>query len=153
MKTTVERRTVDLTQYPDLVVIYLGMRVNRLAGRFCCRGVGRRLSARLSAVPPARLDGPAQVSAARPSAAEWSRGTRRWGAHSAATEPDHVLILNEQHLRIVLAEFVAYYSTDRPHCSLALKPPLPACRSPVPSGMVRSRPVLGGLHHVYSRAA
>jgi Domain of unknown function (DUF4188) len=30
--TTVERRTVDLTRYPDLVVIYLGMRVNRLAG-------------------------------------------------------------------------------------------------------------------------
>jgi Domain of unknown function (DUF4188) len=30
-----DRRTVDLSQYPDLVVIYLGMRVRRL------RGVGR----------------------------------------------------------------------------------------------------------------
>jgi Monooxygenase af470-like len=29
---TVTRRTVDLTAYPDLVVIYLGMRVNRLRG-------------------------------------------------------------------------------------------------------------------------
>ena len=28
----VERRTVDLSGYPDLVVIYLGMRVNRLTG-------------------------------------------------------------------------------------------------------------------------
>lgn len=28
----VERRTVDLTAYPDLVVIYLGLRVNALAG-------------------------------------------------------------------------------------------------------------------------
>jgi len=28
----VSRRTVDLFSYPDLVVIYLGMRVNRLAG-------------------------------------------------------------------------------------------------------------------------
>ena len=26
------RRTVDLSQYPDLVVIYLGMRVNALTG-------------------------------------------------------------------------------------------------------------------------
>ena len=29
---TVERCTVDLSAYPDLVVIYLGMRVNRLRG-------------------------------------------------------------------------------------------------------------------------
>lgn len=32
MKTHVNRRTVDLNQYPDLVVVYLGMRVNMLAG-------------------------------------------------------------------------------------------------------------------------
>jgi len=31
MRTRVERRTVDLSAYPDLVVIYLGMRVNRIA--------------------------------------------------------------------------------------------------------------------------
>ena len=66
---------------------------------------------------------------------------------------DHVLILNEQHLCSVLAEYVAYYNTDRPHRSLALEPPLPASRSPVATGTVRSRPVLGGLHHVYNRAA
>jgi hypothetical protein len=30
--STIERRTVDLAAYPDLVVIYLGMRVNRVAG-------------------------------------------------------------------------------------------------------------------------
>ena len=28
----VERRTVDLSAYPDLVVIYLGMRINALRG-------------------------------------------------------------------------------------------------------------------------
>jgi putative transposase len=66
---------------------------------------------------------------------------------------DHVLVLNEQHLRTVLAEYVAYYNTERPHRSLALAPPLPASRSPVPAGAVSSRPVLGGLHHVYHRAA
>ena len=32
VKTHVNRRTVDLDQYPDLVVVYLGMRVNMLAG-------------------------------------------------------------------------------------------------------------------------
>jgi transposase InsO family protein len=66
---------------------------------------------------------------------------------------DHVLIVNERHLRIVLAEDVAYDNTERPRRSLALEPPLPASRSPVPTGTVRWRPVLGGLHHVYKRAA
>lgn len=32
MKTHVNRRTVDLGQYPDLIVVYLGMRVNVLTG-------------------------------------------------------------------------------------------------------------------------
>lgn len=32
MKTTVDRRTVDLSAYPDLVVIYLGLRVYSLRG-------------------------------------------------------------------------------------------------------------------------
>jgi hypothetical protein len=32
MPKRVERRSVDLSAYPDLVVIYLGMRVNRLSG-------------------------------------------------------------------------------------------------------------------------
>ena len=32
MKSTVDRKTVDLASYPDLVVIYLGMRVRMLRG-------------------------------------------------------------------------------------------------------------------------
>jgi hypothetical protein len=32
MKSTVDRRTVDLSDYPDLVVIYLGMRVRMFKG-------------------------------------------------------------------------------------------------------------------------
>ena len=66
---------------------------------------------------------------------------------------DHLLILNKQHLRIVLAEYVAYYNWDRPHRSLALEPPLLMGCSPATRGEVRSRLVLGGLHHVYQRAA
>jgi transposase InsO family protein len=67
---------------------------------------------------------------------------------------DHVVVLNERHLERVLSEFVQYYNTDRPHRSLRLTPPLPAARDPcAPSGRVVARPVLGGLHHVYVRAA
>ena len=39
MSTTVNRQTVDLSQYPNLVVIYLGMRVNRVAGLKTLLGV------------------------------------------------------------------------------------------------------------------
>jgi transposase InsO family protein len=60
---------------------------------------------------------------------------------------EHLLVLNEHHLRAVLAEFVAYYNRDRPHRTLRLEPPRPASRSP--SGPIRVRRVLGGLHHVY----
>jgi len=64
---------------------------------------------------------------------------------------DHLIILDEQHLRSVLSEFVGYYNTERPHRALRLETPEPALR--VVKGPVRSRPVLGGLHHVYQRAA
>ena len=63
---------------------------------------------------------------------------------------DHLIIVNEQHLRAVLTEFVWYYNMERPHRSLLLDTPRPAvCPT---AGSVHSRPVLGGLHHVYERA-
>jgi transposase InsO family protein len=64
---------------------------------------------------------------------------------------DHLIILDEQHLRSVLTEFVSYYNLDRPHRTLRLETPVPALRQV--NGPVRSRPVLGGLHHVYERVA
>lgn len=51
MPTHVERRTVDLSSYPDLVVIYLGMRVNRLTGIKTLLGFGPKISASVSAQP------------------------------------------------------------------------------------------------------
>jgi putative transposase len=64
---------------------------------------------------------------------------------------DHVLVFNERHLLALLAEFVQYYNHDRPHRTLELETPVP---SPAASGgAVVSRPILGGLHHVYARAA
>jgi hypothetical protein len=39
----VNRRTVDLSQYPDLVVVYLGMRVNALTGIKTLLGLGPQI--------------------------------------------------------------------------------------------------------------
>jgi putative transposase len=64
---------------------------------------------------------------------------------------DHLIVVNEQHLRRVLGEFAAYYNQDRPHRTLRLEPPLPAERTR--AGPVCSRSVLGGLHHAYDRVA
>ena len=64
---------------------------------------------------------------------------------------DHTIVINERHLHALLAEYVNYYNLDRPHRSLGLQSPLP--RSPTRDGRVIWRPVLGGLHHVYARAA
>ena len=63
---------------------------------------------------------------------------------------DHLIIVNEQHLRAVLTEFIRYYNTERPHRSLLLDTPQPAVRPA--AGPVHGRPVLGGLHHIYERA-
>ena len=65
--------------------------------------------------------------------------------------PAHLIILDEQHLRSVLTEFVQYYNLERPHRTLRLQKPALVLRSV--EGSVQSRPVLGGLHHVYERAA
>ncbi len=68
---------------------------------------------------------------------------------------DHVLILNERHLQKTVVEFATYYNHHRPHRSLAQRPPCaPATTSTgPPAGEVLADPVLGGLHHVYRRAA
>jgi hypothetical protein len=52
---TVERRTVDLSAYPDLVVIYLGMRVNAWYGLKTVIGLGPQISASHKAKPDGLL--------------------------------------------------------------------------------------------------
>jgi putative transposase len=64
---------------------------------------------------------------------------------------DRVIVLGEAHLRSVLGEYVRYYNTERPHRSLTLETPVRRPRSGI--GPIRTRSVLGGLHHVYERAA
>jgi hypothetical protein len=55
MATNVNRRTVDLSQYPDLVVIYLGMRVNRLTGLKTLMGFGPKIAKSVEAQPDGLL--------------------------------------------------------------------------------------------------
>ncbi|MFZ0274546.1 MAG: DUF4188 domain-containing protein [Acidobacteriaceae bacterium] len=55
MPTPVNRRTVDLSQYPDLVVVYLGMRVNRITGLKTLIGFGPKISSSVSAQPDGLL--------------------------------------------------------------------------------------------------
>ena len=55
MRTSVDRRTVDLSAYPDLVVIYLGMRVNRLTGIKTVLGFGPMISKSVAAKPDGLL--------------------------------------------------------------------------------------------------
>jgi transposase InsO family protein len=64
---------------------------------------------------------------------------------------DHVIVFNERHLRALVMEFVHYYNHDRPHRTLELETPVPG--PPVSRGVVVGRQILGGLHHVYARAA
>ena len=68
---------------------------------------------------------------------------------------DHVIAINERHLRGVLREYVEYYNTVRPHRSLALCPPAGPRELPPPAARDRvvANPVLGGLHHAYEWAA
>jgi len=51
----VERRTVDLSAYPDLVVIYLGMRLNALRGLKRLIGLGPQIDASWKAKPDGLL--------------------------------------------------------------------------------------------------
>lgn len=55
MRTNVERRTVDLSQFPELVVVYLGMRVNRITGLKTLFGFGPKISASVAAQPDGLL--------------------------------------------------------------------------------------------------
>jgi hypothetical protein len=66
---------------------------------------------------------------------------------------DHMVILGERHLHRVVSEYIRYYNESRCHRSLAGNAPVPRDVEPPSSGKVIAFPVLGGLHHRYSRAA
>jgi hypothetical protein len=55
MRTHVNRQTVDLSPYPDLVVVYLGMRVNRLFGLRTLMGYGPQIGRSVTGKPEGLL--------------------------------------------------------------------------------------------------
>ena len=64
---------------------------------------------------------------------------------------DHILIINEAHLRRVLKEFTDFYNSRRPHQSLDQQSPIPR-GEPVAAGKVQRRQILGGIINDYYRA-
>jgi putative transposase len=66
---------------------------------------------------------------------------------------DHIIVLNEQHLRRLLAEYMAYYHRYRTHLSLEMDCPEPRPVEPPEAGAVLAIPEVGGLHHHYERWA
>jgi len=66
---------------------------------------------------------------------------------------DHVIIVNESHLRQLLHDYFLYYHSARTHLSLDKQCPKPRVVEPPDRGKVVAFPHLGGLHHEYRRAA
>jgi transposase InsO family protein len=62
---------------------------------------------------------------------------------------DHFVVLGEAHLRRILRSYARYYDDIRTHRSLDKDAPL--SRPVQRTGIISSRPILGGLHHHYVR--
>ena len=62
---------------------------------------------------------------------------------------DHMIVFNEAHLRCILSKYARYYNEGRTHIALGKDAP---CRRPIELlGDVVAQPILGGLHHRYTR--
>jgi putative transposase len=83
----------------------------------------------------------------------WQNGVaERWVESCRRDLLDHIIAVNERHLKRLLSEYVGYYHDDRTHLGLGKGTPAGRIRS-VASGRVLSQERLGGLHHRYDRAA
>ncbi|HXB63145.1 MAG TPA: integrase core domain-containing protein [Acidobacteriaceae bacterium] len=86
----------------------------------------------------------------------WQNGVaERWVGNCRRDLLDHVIVLNQSHLKRLMTEYVRYYHEDRTHLGLGKETPagrIAAKDSDVSCGVV-STPRLGGLHHRYDLAA
>ena len=64
---------------------------------------------------------------------------------------DHIIILNEHHLRGVLSSYFQYYHKSRTHLSLDKDRPKTRPIHPPTAGKIIAFPEVGGLHHRYER--
>lgn len=80
----------------------------------------------------------------------WQNGAAERFVGSCRRDPlDHVVPLNERHLKRLMAEYISYYHDDRTH--LGLNKQAPANRVPLHATGTETKlistPRLGGLHH------
>jgi len=66
---------------------------------------------------------------------------------------DHNIVLGEQHLRRILREYLEYYHSSRTHLALDKDAPESRERESTDEGKVIALPMVGGLHHRYTRVA
>src|ERR1700675_968142 len=94
----------------------------------------------------------------------WAFGTSRWYTQASPWQSvfaerligsirceclDHAIICGAAHLRRVLKSYADYYDRFKTHRPLNKDAPVP--RSVQRTGVIRSRAILGGLHHHYGR--
>jgi putative transposase len=85
--------------------------------------------------------------------APWQNGTaERWIGSCRREILDHIIPVNEEHLRRVIREYVCYHQDDRVHDSLSKDTPngRPIEPRPVADASVAALSRLGGLHHRYT---
>jgi putative transposase len=66
---------------------------------------------------------------------------------------DHVVVLHETHLSRLLRDYLTYYHRVRTHLSLEKDSPEPRPVERPDHGRIVETPMVGGLHHRYSRLA
>ena len=81
----------------------------------------------------------------------WQNGTAERFVGSIRRELlDHAVVLNEDHLRHLLREYVDYYNNERVHTSIGDAPVgRPVESQPSECAKVVGLPRVGGLHHRY----
>ena len=85
--------------------------------------------------------------------APWQNGlAERWVGSCRREILDHVIPLNEQHLRRLMRDYVRYHHEDRIHDSLEKDTPnrRPVEHRPTPTSTLIASARLGGLHHRYA---
>ena len=83
----------------------------------------------------------------------WQNGVaERWVGSCRRELLDHVIAINESHLKRLLACYVDYYHHDRTHCGLQ-KQTRGKTTALLSSRLSASVACVGGLHHRYERVA
>ena len=91
---------------------------------------------------------PKRISPSSP----WQNGiAERWVGSCRRELLDHVIALNESHLRRLIRDYISYYHAIRTHESLKKDSPASrlVCLKPHHSSAISSLPRVGGLHHRY----